>query len=185
MPGINLRRTARPILSLLIGCRWKVAQPVCSLPDAVCLTRQQTHPALPAMCCAQQAKMPRLHGSVVALRVLALPLVHWCAAPCLHLELLFTMQWTLWSMALSAKVPVALLVGFLVVQASRHPRRHLQRLHRNHQQAARAQPRQNEPLSNWPSSWAALTASTPRTCNSKRQHARQSRRVQKFSKLKV
>ena len=31
MPGINLRRTARPILSLLIGCRWKVAQPVCSL----------------------------------------------------------------------------------------------------------------------------------------------------------
>ena len=126
--------------------------------------------------------MPRLHGSVVALRALALLLVPWCAAQWLHLELLLTMLWIRLSMAPLAKVLEALPVVFLVALASsQHP----QHLHASQLQAAQAQPHQGEPLNNLESSWVALTASTPRTCNSNRQHARQSRRVQKFSKLKV
>ena len=74
----------------------------------------QAQPALPEMCCAQQAKMPRRHGSVVALRVWALLLVHWCAALWQRLGLLLTMPWIRLSMALLDKVLGDLPVGFLV-----------------------------------------------------------------------
>ena len=126
--------------------------------------------------------MPRPHGSVVALRALALLLVPWCADQWLHLELLPTMLWIRLSMAPLAKVLEALPVVFLVALASsQHP----QHLHASQLQAAQAQPHQGKPLNNWLSSLAALTGTMPRTCNSKQQGARQSRRVQKYSKLKV